>query len=140
MTFADPYGLHLDFETVRKIASVRSDLVVLLADNMDALRNWATYYFDNPNSSLDRFMGETGWRDVLTSTDRTKHAEALRERYLQRLRSLGYTHFAHERFQNSRGADIYSLVYATRHERGLDFWHKASEVDEGGQRSLPFDA
>jgi three-Cys-motif partner protein len=140
VTFADPYGLHLDFETVRKIAELRSDLIVLLADNMDALRNWAVYYYDNPASSLDRFMGEPGWRESLASTHGDKQADALRSRYIERLRTLGFSHFAHERFQNSRGADIYSLVYASRHSRGLDFWHKASEVDEGGQRTLPFEA
>src|SRR5690606_29333755 len=57
ITFADPYGLHLDFATVEALADHRSDLIILLADNMDALRNWAAYYYDRPDSSLDRFMG-----------------------------------------------------------------------------------
>lgn len=61
VAFADPFGLHLDFSTVRHIADRRCDLIILLADNMDALRNWATYYDDNPDSTLDRFMGEPGW-------------------------------------------------------------------------------
>jgi three-Cys-motif partner protein len=138
VTFADPYGLHLDFETVQRIASIRSDLIILLADNMDALRDWASIYLQNPKSSLDRFMGEPGWRDMFASTPSDKQAEAFRKRYQERLETLGYQHFAHERFQNSQGRDIYSLLYATRHPRGLDFWKKAADIDEGGQRKLPF--
>jgi three-Cys-motif partner protein len=136
VAFADPYGLHLDFETVEALASVRADLIVLLADNMDALRNWATYYLDNAGSNLDRFMGEPGWRELLSQTPSDKQAEALRKRYEERLRTLGYAHFGHERVMNDKGHDIYSLVYASRNAKGLEFWEKARAVDEGGQRSL----
>ncbi len=139
VVFADPYGLHLDFETTRAVASKQCDLIVLLADNMDALRNWATYYAANPGSNLDRFMGEGGWRELLQSTSSSQQASALRDRYCERLREIGYAHFAFERVQNSRGLDIYSLLYASRHPTGLSFWRKASAVDEEGQRSLPFD-
>ncbi|MBX3405362.1 MAG: three-Cys-motif partner protein TcmP [Phycisphaeraceae bacterium] len=138
VTFADPFGLHLDFNTVREIAKRQSDLIVLMADNMDALRNWATYYQDNPGSSLDRFMGESGWREVLKSTPSARQAEALRKRYIEKLKTLGYSEFDTEGFRNSRGADIYSLVFASRNRLGLKFWREARKVDEQGQRGLPF--
>ncbi len=138
VVFADPFGLHLDFETVKCFAQRKCDLIVLLADNMDALRNWATYYRDNPNSSLDKFMGEPGWRDALSASRPEQQAVALRSRYEKRLESLGYSHFGHARFQNSKGADIYSLVYASRHPLGLKFWKNTVAVDEGGQRSFDF--
>lgn len=138
MAFADPFGLHLDFETVCKLAECRCDLIILLADNMDALRNWATYYMDNPDSTLDRFMGEQGWRELLSGTSTDRQARALRERYQSRLGELGYKHFAHERVQNSRGHDIYTLLYSSRSKVGLKFWHEAAKVDEGGQRRLEF--
>ena len=136
ITFADPYGLHFDFKTVSRIAQRRSDLIILMADNMDALRNWAAYYRDNPNSTLDRFMGEPGWRDIMQKASPGKQAERLRSRYFERLASLGYQHFAFERIQNTQGGDLYSLVYASRSKVGLKFWKEAASVDEGGQRSL----
>lgn len=139
VTFADPYGLHLEFETVRKVAELQSDLIILLADNMDALRNWAKYYFDNPNSTLDRFMGEPGWRERLLAANSDQQAAVIREGYVDQLRSrLGYSHFAFERVQNDRGHDIYSLVYASRSPVGLKFWKAAAAVDEGGQRVFGF--
>jgi three-Cys-motif partner protein len=136
VTFADPFGLHLDFETVRQIAAVRSDLIILLADNMDALRNWATYYFNNPESSLDRFMGESGWRDLLAQTPSERQATALRTRYEARLQSLGYQEFSFERVQNETGRDIYTLLFASRHAAGKRIWDNVSKVDESGQRRL----
>lgn len=136
VAFADPYGLHLDFDTVRKIATKHCDLIVLLADNMDALRNWARYYSDNPDSNLDRFMGEPGWRQTLTTTASNQQAQALRERYEARLHDLGYAYFAHERVKNTQGADIYTLVFASRSLVGLKFWKQAAAVDEKGQRQL----
>lgn len=138
--FADPFGLHLNFETVRAIAdhNRRCDLIILLADNMDALRNWATYYLQNPDSNLDRFMGEDGWRDVLDSSRSDRRAEKLRTRYFERLRDVGYSHFDSVRIENSAGRDIYSLVFASKHERGLDFWKKATAKDAHGQRSFDF--
>jgi len=136
VAFADPYGLHLDYETVRTIAAKRCDLIILLADNMDALRNWATYYMNNPKSSLDRFMGEPGWRDILEKASSDRMAQALRERYEDRLRALGYEYFAHERVRNSKGTKLYTLVFASAHPTGLRFWRAAAAVDEGGQRKL----
>jgi three-Cys-motif partner protein len=136
VTFADPFGLHLDWETIRAVSDVRSDLIILLADNMDALRNWAKYYFDNPDSNLDRFMGEPGWRNTLASASSGNQAERLRTRYMERLKGLGYSHFDSERIANDQDRDIYTLVYASRSARGLDFWSKARAVDESGQRSL----
>jgi len=136
LVFADPYGLHLDFDTVRKLAGRRCDLIVLLADNMDALRNWATYYYDNKNSNLDRFMGESGWRGALTESPSDRLAASLRDRYCEQLRTIGFKHFGWERVFNDRNVDIYTLLYASGSPVGLSFWEKASAIAEDGQRSL----
>lgn len=137
ITFADPFGLHLDFETVREIATRQSDLIVLVADNMDALRNWATYYVDNPESNLDRFMGQPGWRDVLRSAPSDRIAKSIRSMYQTQLEGLQYKYFDSISVQNRSGRDIYSLMYASRSEAGIKIWRGISMKDEGGQMSLP---
>lgn len=136
VTFADPFGLHLDFDTVRALAGRRSDLIVLLADNMDALRNWQTYYVQNPHSSLDRFMGEPGWRETLQSTPTSRQAQVLRERYEAQLKSVGFKHVEHEPVQNASGRDIYKLLFASADEAGVKIWRGVSRKDEGGQNKL----
>jgi three-Cys-motif partner protein len=139
MTFADPFGLHLDFDTVKAVATRQSDLVVLIADNMDALRNWEAYYDGNPNSNLDRFMGEPGWRDIFKSTSPDRQAAGLRKRYRERLETCGYAHFAEIRVQNQSDRDIYTLLYASKSKAGLTIWNGISMKDEGGQMGLNFD-
>ncbi len=138
MTFADPFGLHLDFETVEAVAQLQSDLVILFADNMDALRNWASYYLANPNSTLDRFMGEPGWRQILQGSPADRGAERLRARYHEKLRALDYAHFADLKVQNSQDRDIYTLLYASKAKAGIRIWNNVSQIDEGGQRFLQF--
>ncbi|MBX3388345.1 MAG: three-Cys-motif partner protein TcmP [Phycisphaeraceae bacterium] len=139
LTFADPFGLHLDFATVEVIANLNGDLVLLFADNMDALRNWAAYYKSNPQSNLDRFMGEGGWRDLLEKSPSDQAADKLKKRYEQQLRArCGYKHFAYQRVRNSHDRDIYTLVYATKHKIGITIWNKVSGIDEKGQRSFIF--
>lgn len=139
LTFADPFGLHLDFSTVESVAKLNGDLILLFADNMDALRNWAAYYRSNPQSTLDRFMGESGWRDLLESSAPEQAAERLRNRYEVRLRDrCGYQYFAYQRVQNSRDRDIYTLVYATKAKAGITIWNNVAGIDETGQRSFVF--
>ncbi len=138
LAFIDPFGLHFDFETARKIAECgRVDLIVLLADNMDAMRNWSTYYRQDPDSNLDRFMGEGGWRERFEPAN-VRFAEEFRLHYCERLKLLGYTEFRWQRVSNDHGADLYTLLFASKHPRGADFWDKATRTDEGGQRSLDF--
>ncbi|MEM9662058.1 MAG: three-Cys-motif partner protein TcmP [Planctomycetota bacterium] len=136
VTLADPFSLAaLRFETLEVLSTIHSDLVVLLPDGMDAIRNMRTYYNDNPNSSLDEFMGESGWRELIQEPQRDTH-EALRLRFEDRLRQIGYKHFDMTRFVNPGGQRMYSLVFASRHELGLKFWREANKVDEHGQREL----
>ena len=138
LVFVDPFGLHFDFATLEKIASRRCDLIILLADNMDAMRNWAAYYLNNPHSSLDRFLGESGWRDVFSQPSSDGIARRPRERYRDRLGSLGYDRFAFEPVKNTKGRDIYSLLFASTSPKGLEFWRKAAAKDEHGQQSIDF--
>lgn len=137
VAFVDPYGLHFDFETARTLSQrVRADLIVLLADNMDALRNWKAYYDSNPQSSLDRFLGTSAWRDAFKRIPEDRHAQVLRELYQEQLKTLGFNFFEFETVQNSADRDIYKLLYASRVEMGAKIWRGISAVDEGGQRRL----
>jgi three-Cys-motif partner protein len=137
VAFVDPYGLHFDFETARLLShGARADLVVLVADNMDALRNWSVYYENNPNSSLDRFLGTSTWRSAFAKYPVERHAEVLRGLYQKQLQVLGYSQFAFETVQNSSGSDIYKFLFACKHAAGLKIWKGISMVDESGQRKL----
>lgn len=138
MTFADPFGLHFDFTTAKAVAGLQSDLLILVADSMDALRNWAPYYLDNDKSPLDRFMGDRTWRDLLKSSSGDQQASRLRQMYRNNLETLGYAHFAEVRVQNSKDVDIYTLLYASKSKAGIKIWDGISKKDEGGQYQIDF--
>ena len=44
LAFLDPYGLHLDYETLKVLSSIRADLIIFFPDHLDALRNWEYNY------------------------------------------------------------------------------------------------
>ena len=57
LAFLDPYGLHLDFQTLVIISKRRADLIIFFPDYLDVIRNWVKYYYENQDSNLDRFLG-----------------------------------------------------------------------------------
>jgi hypothetical protein len=50
---------------------------------------------------------------------------------------LGYEHFADEVIRGPQGP-LYRLIYATKHERGIDFWRKSVAKELTGQMRMLF--
>lgn len=138
LAFLDPYGFHLDYDTLRVLAQQRADLIIFFPDRLDALRNF-WFYWDRPESNLDRAFGTSEWREIHDTTSPEKYPEALRELYKQQLRKLSYKYFAHERIRAAGGQPLYLLVFCSRHRVGLDIWHRVSLDKADGQRGFDFD-
>lgn len=136
LAFLDPYGLHLDFETVRALSRRRCDLILFFPDHLDALRNWEEYYFDQTHSNLDRVLGTKEWRVQLSTSNREHHATILRTLYQKQLGLLGYTHFEYERISRADGRDLYLLVFCCRDKAGGSIWRRTSRKKPGGQESF----
>lgn len=138
LAFLDPYGLHLSFETLRKLSEVRADLVIFFPDRLDALRNWARHYLHDPESNLDLCLG-TGadWRSILESMPQDHLAQALRELYIRQIRSLGYSEFRFQRI-NAKGHPLYILILCSRSERAAKLWSAIARREPNGQRMIPF--
>jgi three-Cys-motif partner protein len=140
LAFIDPTGLHADFTTIATLADVgRVDLLVLFADAYDANRNIMTYY-DKADSNLDRVLGpDSHWRDhwdSLQVRDSSSIRNLLSEIYQAQLKTnLGYKVFGEYRITCRRGA-LYRLIYASKHERGLEFWDKINRKEASGQGRL----
>ena len=130
LAFLDPTGLHLQFTTVQKLSKHGPvDLLILFPDAVDILRNADHLYFDQPDSNLDLVLGDgSNWRarkEQLDSSDGSKLRQLFADIYKEQLRTkLGYEFFAEEVI-SGRSGPLYRLVYATKHERGLDFGRRA---------------
>lgn len=140
LAFIDPESLHIRFDSVRQLSRVGAvDLLILFADAFDIARNHSEYYLDDPDSPLDRFLGpDSNWRHdwkLLGDHGGAKLRDMFLEIYQRQLRKIGYQHFGEQRISGPSGP-LYRLVYASKNDRGKDFWEKAQSKSRDGQSSL----
>lgn len=140
LCFVDPPGFDIQFDTLKRLSHNRKmDFLLLFADAIDLVRNIEKYLREE-GSKLDRFFGSgVNWRerlDKLGDLGSGKLSEAVRQVFEQQMRSqLGYAGFDYKSIRAPQGK-LYDLIYASKHERGLDFWRKVNLRDRGGQGEL----
>ncbi|MBP7049581.1 MAG: three-Cys-motif partner protein TcmP [Phycisphaerae bacterium] len=136
LAFLDPYGLHLEFETLRTLSDIRADLVIFFPDRIDALRNWDEYYLRDPDSNLDRCLGPgADWRSLLDAAPTDRRAEVLRNLYVDQIRSLGYCEFEYQRI-SMKGHPLYILIFCSRNKLAAKLWQGVSIKESDNQRRL----
>jgi three-Cys-motif partner protein len=140
--FIDPEALNVDFETVKKLSDCgQVDLLILFADRMDLVRNVDRYENENP-SILDRMMGShSRWRErwaQLANRSADNICRLFVDEYKTQLTNrLGYRAFG-EKVMESQNGPIYRLIFASKNDKGLEFWDKVTQRDRDGQMGLPF--
>lgn len=136
LAFLDPYGLHLEFETLRQLSDIRADMIIFFPDHMDALRNWEMHYLKDPDSSLDRCLGSgADWRSLLDATPLDRLAEVLRKLYVDQIRSLGYSEFEYRRI-SMKSHPLYVLIFCSRSKLAAKLWRSISIKESDNQRRL----
>lgn len=140
LCFLDPYGLHIDLGTLKILTSKRMDLIVFFPDRVDALRNWAAYYLTNPESNLDRCLGNSvDWRVRLQEAPTHRQAEILRNTYIEVIRTeLKYDEIDFERIRTASGQPLYYLIFCSRDPAGSRLWRRIASKKLDGQRTWDF--
>ncbi len=142
LAFIDPTSLHAEFDTIQTLAACgRVDLLILFADKFDLVRNIDFYEDQKMNSRLDRVLGPSlDWRPLWkqqVSRTTANISKFFVELYKKQLgRHLGYRVFGEKCIRRSAKAPLYRLIYASKHERGLEFWSKITKKDAKGQISF----
>lgn len=141
LAFVDPFSLDIHFDTIHRLASGRPmDLLILFADDMDILRNVQAYYYPNPNSKLDHFLGrQSDWRakwDQLAVREAYQVRKFFADVYIEQLRQIGYQHSDAAITIPRHSRPLYRLVYASKHSLGKKFWDIAVREDLAGNRNL----
>ncbi len=142
LAFVDPTGLDARFETIATLSRRgRVDLLILFADAYDVVRN-VDLYRQQSNSRLDQVLGpDSDWQTMWDQLDNRCRGNVRRkfaDVYCRQLeRHLGYKQFGKETIMKGT-MPLYTLIYASKHERGLEFWDKIATKDPGGQLGLPF--
>jgi three-Cys-motif partner protein len=137
LSFLDPYGLHLNFETIKILSQRRGDLIIFYPDKLDILRNWHEYYYDNPKSNLDLFLGaDSNWREVLSNTASANYVDKFANIYQNQLHKIGYNYTSKERIP-AKGRELYLLIFASKSKFALKLWTENVSIKANGQRTFP---
>jgi three-Cys-motif partner protein len=138
VAFLDPFGLHLHFSTLKKLAARRMDFIIFFPDHTDALRNWELLYEEDTNSNLDLVLGHAPWREEKRKTPQDGWSDMLTRLYEGQIRTLGYQHFSYERICRTDGRHLYKLIFCCKDKAGGTIWNNISRQKRSGQRGFDF--
>ncbi len=122
----DPFGLELEWRTVRTLARVRRMDLLINFSTSGIRRNVAA----GNTGRVDRFFGTEDWRTIYDlNADSAAQRRALIDFYLRRLTEFGYVFDPDQSpedreysVKNRKGVQIYSMIYASKHELGMKLW------------------
>ncbi len=140
VAFVDPTGLSpLLFETIKKLTTTRKiDLIINFHEGMGVRMNLHQYTTTDENA-LTSFMGSNRWREHFKQQHKSETYRAIAKEYLENLQKLGYLAFDSDRIpiKTDKDALLYYLLFASKHPKGTEFWHKIILINPHGQRRLP---
>ena len=130
----DPWGWDFSFATIANLSERRRlDLVINFPIGY-IKRNW-----EKELPKLDMFMNGTSYKEPFQAAMRRETpdempARVLLDSYTGELRGIGYEYIRdHVLVDNSRHRTLYCLIFASKHERGADFWDKVTQRKQSGQ-------
>ncbi|MCX6249851.1 MAG: three-Cys-motif partner protein TcmP [Bacteroidetes bacterium] len=144
LVFIDPTDCSVPFQLVKSIKKKLSntDLIINLASMTDFNRNVGNALL-NPEkyskliNKYNRFLDHAGFFNDIENLELAQQKNFLelrrkfRTTYTENLKRLGYQYFD---FTSVNG--FYDILFATGHEKGLEFWEKAQKIGYDGQRKL----
>jgi three-Cys-motif partner protein len=139
LAFIDPFGLRpLNFATIRRLAEFERMDFIINFPTSDIRRNQETY-FAHGNDYIARMLGDLDWREKLPPTG--DFGVRVLDQFSARLASLGYDG---ERTRDivvsmGRGAELYRIVFASRHRLAAKIWNDITKHTARNQRGFGFD-
>ena len=130
LAFLDPEGLEVEWKTVEKLASLnRMDLIINFSTS-GITRNAGQFADREEDTIFDRFFGTREWRSLYQRKRQFGSAAVRRELidyYLSRLNEMGYvkTKRQEKEFTNQRNVQVYTMIFASKHDLGIQFWNDA---------------
>lgn len=141
LAFLDPEGMELHWETVAKLASLRTDMIIYYPQ-MGITRDAPAQIQENNPTSIDEFFGDTTWREIYQRHQNGEESflhRALLDLYKQKFSGFGYKveePISEPVFKNKRDAPLYRLLFVSKHELGNKFWADVIENLPDGQMRL----
>jgi three-Cys-motif partner protein len=146
LVFIDPTDCSVPFRLLRMIKNLlpNTDFIINVATGTDFNRNIKEVLLKQETrfkslSKYSRFVGSISFfKDdkimrLANLNDNLRLRAAFREEYLSNLRKIGFEYFDFQFIMN-----YYDLLFASSHQKGLDFWKKACKYNHDGQTTLNF--
>ncbi|MBM3333310.1 three-Cys-motif partner protein TcmP, partial [Candidatus Sumerlaeota bacterium] len=138
LAFVDPTSVQMQMSTIAELADCRRvDLLINFPEHMSIQRIKSLKCSE---ADLDAYFGSPNWKSILErARARGEHeGDALREVYKDRLKALGYEapRFGDQLIRSDQRRPLYYLLYASKHERGIDFWRKITKRSHAGQEDF----
>ena len=135
LAFIDPWD-YIQFDSIAHLAR-RNSMDLIVTFHTGAIKRNA----HQEVAAVDALLDDPDWRHDFyeSQTDASNSGTAdLIEKFQSRLKQrLGYSHFGVPMaIRNSNQVPIFYLLFASRHQRGLDFWAKSAAKLRSGQRVL----
>ena len=142
LVFIDPTDCGVPFETLRQFKQELGDVdfIISLMTFADANRHIARAVQDPASevrAKYENFLGSPAFFQDPQNQTRAQANDcqtlrtAFREAYKTNLRELGYEFFAMEPIGN-----LYELLFASCHKKGLEFWEQAQRVKPDNQATF----
>ncbi|MFZ4813516.1 MAG: three-Cys-motif partner protein TcmP [Phototrophicaceae bacterium] len=130
LAFLDPEGLEMDWRTVETLAKIaRMDMIINFSTS-GIIRSIGKGYED----VVTRFFGTDEWKSIYQQADKSNKSRVLIDFYRQQLEKFGYNIQINPNLgghdisiRNSRNAEVYSLIFASKHPLGDKFWKQAKK-------------
>jgi three-Cys-motif partner protein len=129
VAFLDPEGLELHWATVEKLAKLK---------RMDLIINFSTHGIKRTigkgyTDKVDLFFGTPDWKSVYEKMKSGQRRELI-DFYRRRLEQFDY-HIEidpdlggdYMEVRNSRNAEVYSMIFASKSELGEKFWRQSAK-------------
>jgi three-Cys-motif partner protein len=128
LAFIDPTGIgHAPFSLIETLhRKTRCDLLINVQHAMGIKMNIHQYTPDaDEQSALTKFLGNDQWK-LIPRHNARDFFRAVLDLYKQQLDGLGFGYIGREvLISNQQGSPLYLLLFASKHERGKDFWDKS---------------
>ena len=139
--FVDPFNLKdLAFDTIDRLSAKFVDFMVLIATDMDAARNVATYILPE-NEVVERFLGVADWRSewLAARSDGQSFSSYLMNRFSRQMEARRYIRVRVDETKLVRSTEknlpLYRLALFARHRVAKRLWEQAIKYSDP-QRDL----
>lgn len=140
LCIVDPFDFGIKFKTLKKLAGVYVDFVVLLATGMDANRN-QDHYVEGGSPKIDEALGNTEWRErwKMARTAGKNFSQFLAAEFSRSMESLGFVPTPLNRMKlvkmDEKNVPLYYLALFSKNKVAHEFWDQVLKYSTD-QRSL----